>query len=117
MASLFVARVGSVTPEFRITGQAFPGCGALNPRLAFSVVHHLIDAPLDRCATAPLDPDRPRQFVDVAALNLRNREISDCRVGVPFERGRPLMTKLLAPVRPVFANVGFRASLGGQSEL
>ena len=65
-----------------------------------------------------LNPDWPEQFVDVAGLDLRDREFSDSRVSVPFERRRPLITVLLAPGRPVLANVGFSALLeGGQSEL
>ena len=32
-----------------------------------------------------LNPDRPKQFVDVAGLDLRNRESSDNRVSVAFE--------------------------------
>lgn len=33
-----------------------------------------------------LNPDRPQQFVDVAGLDLWDREFSDRGVGVPFER-------------------------------
>jgi hypothetical protein len=35
---------------------------------------------------ALLKPDWPEQFVDVAGFDLRDRELSDRRVGVPFER-------------------------------
>src|SRR5882724_1452260 len=67
---------------------------------------------------ALLNPDWPEQFVDVAGLDLRDREFSDRRVGVPFERRRPLITMLLAPGRPALANVDFGALLeGGQSDL
>src|SRR4051812_4034105 len=65
-----------------------------------------------------LDPDWPKQFIDVAGLDLRDREFSDRRVGVSFERRRPLITMLLAPGGPVLANVDFGALLkGGQSDL
>jgi hypothetical protein len=65
-----------------------------------------------------LNPDRPQQFVDVAGLDLRDREFSDHRESVAFERRRPLITVLPAPNRPMLANVGFGALLeGGQSDL
>jgi hypothetical protein len=54
----------------------------------------------------------------VAGLNLRDSEFPDCRIGVPFERRRPLITMLLAPGRPALANVDFGALLEcGQSYL
>jgi len=63
-----------------------------------------------------LNPDRPQQFVDVAGFDLRDREFSDGRVSVPFERRRPLIAMLLAPGRPMLANVGFGTFLeSGQS--
>ena len=65
-----------------------------------------------------LNPDRPQQFVDVAGLDLRDREFSDNRVSVAFERRRPLITVLFGPGRPMLTNVGFSALLeGGQSDL
>jgi hypothetical protein len=65
-----------------------------------------------------VNPDWPEQFVDVAGLDLRDGEFSDRRVGIPFERRRPLFAVLLALGRPVLANVGFGARLeGGQSDL
>jgi hypothetical protein len=65
-----------------------------------------------------LNPGRPQQFVDVAGLDLRDREFSDNRVSAAFERRRPLIAVLLAPGRPMLANVGFGALLeGGQSDL
>ena len=64
-----------------------------------------------------LDPDWPKQFIDVAGLDLWDREFSDRRVDITFERRRPLITMLLAPGRPVLANVNFGALLeGGQSD-
>jgi len=60
---------------------------------------------------ALLNPDWPEQFVDVAGLDLRDREFSDRRVGVPFERRRPLIAMLLAPGRPALADVDFGAFL------
>src|ERR1700726_1971908 len=51
-----------------------------------------------------LKPDRPQHFVDVAGLDLRDRELSDRRVSVTFERRRPLIAVLLAPDRPMLAN-------------
>jgi hypothetical protein len=60
-----------------------------------------------------VNPDWPGQFVDVAGLDLRDGEFPDRRVGVPFERRRPLNTMLLAPGRPALANVGFGALLEG----
>jgi hypothetical protein len=65
-----------------------------------------------------LNSDWPEQFIDVAGLDLRDREFSDNRVSVAFERRRPLITVLFAPGRPMLANVGFTALLeGGQSDL
>src|ERR1700688_3411810 len=70
------------------------------------------------CRLALLNPDRPQQFVDVAGLDLRDREFSDCRVSVPFERRRPLIAMLFAPGRPVLAYVDFSAFFEGrQTEL
>jgi hypothetical protein len=42
-----------------------------------------------------LNPDWLEQFVDVAGLD-PDRELSDRRAGVPFERRRPLIAVLLA---------------------
>jgi hypothetical protein len=65
-----------------------------------------------------LNPDRPQQFVDVAGLDLRDREFSDNRISVSLERRRPLIAVLLAPGRPVLAYVEFGALLEGrQSDL
>ena len=65
-----------------------------------------------------LYPDWPEQFVDVAGLDLRDREFPDNRVSVAFERRRPLITVLFAPGRPMVSNEGFSALLeGGQSDL
>ena len=58
-----------------------------------------------------LNPDRPEQFVDVTGLDLRDREFSDSRVSVAFERRRPLIAVLRAPSRPVLANIDFGALL------
>ena len=63
-----------------------------------------------------LKPDRPQHFVDVAGLDLRDRELSDRRVSVTFERRRPLIAVLLAPGQPMLANEGFGALLEGRPD-
>src|SRR6476646_7343418 len=58
-----------------------------------------------------LDPDWPKQLIDVAGLDLRDSEFSYRRIGISFERRRPLIAMLLAPGRPALANVDFGALL------
>ena len=47
------------------------------------------------------DPNRLKQVVDVAGPDLRDRQLSDRRVGVSFQRGGRLVVVLGAPRRPV----------------
>src|SRR6266436_887793 len=70
------------------------------------------------CRLALLNPNWPKQFVDIAGFNLRDGEFPDGRIGVSLERRRPLIAVLLAPGRPVLAYVDFGALLEGrQSDL
>ncbi len=56
-------------------------------------------------------PDQLKQFVNVARLDLGDRQLSDCRIGISPKRGWPLVAVLLAPSRPLRPNVGLGAFL------
>src|SRR6266851_8740508 len=97
-------------PLWKFLAQLFGEFGGISE---FGIVHVdvLCDDRFDPSADtisclSLLNPDRPQHFVDVTGFDLRDREFSDGRVSVPFERRRPLIAMLLAPSRPVPANVG-----------
>jgi hypothetical protein len=56
-------------------------------------------------------PDRLKQFVNVTRLDLGDRQLADCRIGISLKRGWPLVAVLLAPSRPLRPNVGLSAFL------
>jgi len=54
------------------------------------------------------EPNGPEQFIDMAWLDLRYRELTDRGVSVPLERGRPLVAVFFAPGIPTIIDIGLR---------
>src|SRR5574337_809885 len=109
-------------PPWELLAQLFGQLGWISKILVIDVNvlrDDRFNSPADTiCRLALLYPDRSEQFVDVAGLDLWDGEFSDCRISVAFEGRGPLIAVLLAPGRPMLANVDFSALLEGrQSDL